>query len=54
VPAEEVVGGWIVVALKMDEAATGKGLVGEGGSWQAMSRAWRTIIGSELAEVLIA
>jgi hypothetical protein len=31
-PADEVAGGCIVVELKMEEAATGKGLDGEGGS----------------------
>lgn len=31
VPAEEVAGGCIVVELKIDEAATGKGWEGEGG-----------------------
>lgn len=29
---DEVAGGWIVVELKMEEAATGNGWVGEGGS----------------------
>jgi hypothetical protein len=50
---EEFTGGCIVVELKINDGATEKGRDGEGGSWQAMLRACRTVGGHQVSADLV-